>query len=79
MKVFLVDSFSDEEGPVAVEGKTVYIQGDKQKILELCKFFREIENHLENADYCHMQFRDSYDNWNKKNYIDVEVDVEKQP
>jgi len=77
LKVFLADSFSDEEGPMAEEGKTVYIQGDKQKILELCKFFQEVAQYLENADFCHMHFQDSSSNWNKKNYIDVAVDVEK--
>lgn len=76
MKVFLADSFSDEEGPLAEEGKTVYIQGSREKLLELCQFFKEIANHLENDESCHMHFRDSSNSWNKQNYIDVAVDVE---
>ncbi len=76
MKVFLADSFSDEEGPMAEEGKTVYIQGDKQKILELCDFFQKVSQYLEDSDSCHMHFRDSSSNWNKGKYIDVAIDVE---
>jgi hypothetical protein len=74
--VFLTESFSDEEGPLAYEGKTVYIQGSKEKLLELCQFFQKVANYLESNESCHMHFRDSSESWDKQNYIDVAVDVE---
>jgi hypothetical protein len=76
LKVFLANSFADEEGPLAEEGKTVYVQGSKEKVLELCKFFKSVADHLENSDYCHMHFMDSSSSWNKQSYIDIAVDVE---
>lgn len=76
MKVFLADSFADEEGPLAEEGKTVYVQGPKEKILELCKFFESVAVHLKDNEYCHMHFMDSSPSWSKEGYIDIAVDVE---
>jgi hypothetical protein len=50
LKVFLADSFSDEEVPLAEEGKTVYLQGSKEKLLELCQFSKEVAIHLDNSE-----------------------------
>ena len=76
MKAYLANTFSDEEGPMAVEGKTIYIHGNKEKLLELCRYFSEIEKHIKENNTCHMHFRDYSTNWNKDSYIDVAVDID---
>jgi hypothetical protein len=76
LKVYLADSFSDEEGSLAHEGKTVYLQGSKENLLELCRFFEQVAAHLGDAKICHMHFRDSSGSWNKQTHIDVVVDTD---
>ena len=76
MKAYLANTFADEDGPMAEEGKTVYIYGSKDKLLELCSFFSEIEKHIKENDTCHMHFSDFASKWNKESYIDIAVDID---
>jgi len=76
MKAYLANTFPDEEGPMAEEGKTIYIYGSKEKLLELCKYFSEIEKHIKENDTCHIHFSHHSTNWNKQNYIDLAVDID---
>ncbi len=75
MKAYLANTFSDEEGPMAEEGKTIYIHATKDKLLELCSYFSEIENHIKTNKTCHMHFRDHSEKWNKQDYIDIAIDI----
>jgi hypothetical protein len=75
LKTFLADTFSDEEGQEALEGKTIYIQGSKQRILELCQFFEAVGEYVKQNGHCHMHFRDYLETWSKQSYIDVVVDI----
>ncbi len=76
MRAFLADSFSDEEGSIASEGKTIYIQGSKQALFELCSFFEVVSRHLEQGETCHMHFQDYLETWHKETHIDVVVDMD---
>lgn len=71
----MADKFSEEEGATILDGKTVYIQGNKEKLLELCRFFSELEKQIKENDICHMHFRDSCEKWEKGSYIDVAVEL----
>lgn len=73
LKAFLANSFADEEGPMAQEGKTVYLQGSKRELLALCDFFKAIGQYLKQEDTCHLHFRDYLEIWDKSMYIDVVV------
>lgn len=75
MKVYLASTFSDEDGPMAEEGKTVYIQASKDKILELSAYFASVAAHVESSGACHMHFRDHSKGWSKEEYIDIAVDI----
>lgn len=75
LKTFLADSFADEEGSMAQEGKTVYLQGSKTELLELCSFFEAVGQHLKQEGVCHMHFQDYLDTWGKNTHIDVVVDL----
>jgi len=76
MKAYLADTFSDEEGPRAEEGKTVYIRGSKQSLMELCSFFAAVAQHLEQNDTCHMHFQDCAQAWAKETHIDVSIELD---
>ncbi len=76
MKAYLANTFPDEEGPMAEEGKTIYIHGTLEQLLELCSYFSELEKHLRANETCHMHFQDHSRNWNKQNYIDVAIDID---
>ena len=78
MELYLDKVFSEEDGLEIQEGKTAIINGSKEKILELCEFFEKVKKHMQQSTYCHMQFRDYNQNWNKKEYIDIEVNVPNQ-
>jgi len=43
MKAYLANTFSDEEGPLAEEGKTIIIHADKNKLLAICDFSRRLQ------------------------------------
>lgn len=75
MKAYLASTFSDEEGPMAEEGKAVYIQASKEKILELSAYFASVADHIEKNGICHMHFRDHSRSWNKEEYIDIAIDL----
>jgi len=76
MKVHLAKTFADEEDPMAEEGKAVNISGDKRKLLELCNFFTEVENHIVKNETYHMHFSLISSAWNKNSHIDVIVDID---
>ena len=78
MKAWLAETFADEEGPMAIEGRNVIIQGSKEEVRAIAEFAREVADHLESNDYCHMHLSDSMKNWNKKNHIDIQLNVEKE-
>ncbi len=75
MKAYLADSFSDEDGPAATEGKLVYIRGTKEDVRELADFLDSVVNHLETSDACHLHFQDHFEKWSKAKHIDLVIDV----
>ena len=77
MKAHLSQAFSEEEGPLAIEGKTVYIEGSKEKLKQLASFLNQVSDYLDDHDLCHMHFRDYEPNWNKEEYIDVAIELKK--
>ena len=76
MKAYLAENFSDEEGELATEGKSVIIHGNKSDIKSIAEFLTKVSQHLENNDYCHMHLQDSMAGWNKTEHIDIEITVE---
>ena len=77
MKLYLSKNHSDEDGPFAEEGKLGVIYSSKDDIIKLCEFFEQVKSHIEKNDNCHMHFRDSFKEWEKNGYIDLEINVEK--
>lgn len=75
MKAYLADSFSDEDGAPATEGKLVYLRGSKQEVSDLCKFLNSAVQWLEHNDSCHMHFSDFLENWSKNDQFDLIIDV----
>lgn len=75
MKAYLANTFADEQGPQAVEGKTVYIRASKEQIKELSIFLSKVAEYVENNSTCHMHFQDYEENWNKERYIDLVIDL----
>ena len=78
MQAWLADTFSDEEGEVAAEGRTVIIRASKAELMAIAKFMAEVARHLEGANYCHMHLRDSMPGWSKSEHIDVEITVDER-
>jgi glycosylphosphatidylinositol transamidase (GPIT) subunit GPI8 len=78
MKLYLSKTHSDEDGPYADEGKLGIIYSSREDIIKLCDFFEKVRNELTEQENIHMHFRDSFDDWNRENYIDIEVNVENQ-
>ena len=78
MKAYLADSFSDEDGPMATEGKTVIIHASKAEVLAIARYMTEVAEHLEGANYCHMHLRDSMNGWSKSKHIDIEITVDER-
>ena len=77
MNLYLSNEHSDEDGddPVST-GKLAMMYGSKTEILEVCEFFKAVEQYLKENDFCHMHLRDFLKNWNRQ-MIDIEVNVEK--
>ena len=75
MKAYLANSFSDEEGAPASEGKLVYLRGSKNDVSDMCRFLNAAVEWLENHDSCHMHFSDFLEGWNKNDHIDLVIDV----
>ena len=75
MKLFLSQTHSDEEGGIAEEGKLGIIYANKEAIFRLAKFLDEVSTHLNENENCHMHFRDSFPEWDKENFIDLEINV----
>ncbi len=79
MQAFIANTFSDEEGPMAVEGKVVIVHGSRTEVLALARFFGEVAQHLENSAYCHMHLRDRMPGWSKAEHVDFEITVDERP
>ena len=57
MKLYLSKTHSDEDGPMADEGKLAIIYSTREDIRNLTEFFNKVNTYLEDNEYCHMQFR----------------------
>ena len=77
MNLYLSKTHSDEddEEPVST-GQLAMIHGTKKEILELCDFFKSVEKHLNENEFCHMQLRDHLSGWNRTENVDIEVNAE---
>lgn len=78
MKVYLSKTHSDEDGALADEGKLGIIYSSKDDLLKLCDFFEKVRNEISKKDNIHMQFRDSFEEWDRVKHIDLEVNLENQ-
>ena len=76
MKIYLSKTHSDEDGPFADEGKLGIIYSSKEDLIKLCDFFEKVKKEISDKDNIHMHFRDSFENWNGKNHIDLEINIE---
>ena len=76
MKLYLSKAHSDEDGPLAEEGKLGIIYSSKEDIVKLCDFFADIKDQLKNSEKIHMHFRDSFNEWDKNKHIDIEINIE---
>jgi lysyl-tRNA synthetase class II len=76
MKVYLADSFPDEEGEMAIEGKTVYLTATRERFIELADFFQSVSDYVQKNDLCHMHFQDHVEGWNKEDFIDIAIELE---
>jgi hypothetical protein len=78
MKLYLSKTHSDEDDDdLVTAGKLVMIYGTKQEVLELCDFFKSVEKHLNQNEFCHMHLRDHLTDWNSKENVDIEINAEK--
>lgn len=75
MRIFLREGFSDEEGPMADEGKLGIIYGSEEELLKICDFFEEVKRSLSESSMFHLHLRDCYEGWNKEEHIDIEVNL----
>ena len=50
MKLYLSKAHSDEDGPLAKEGKLGIIYSSKEDIIRLCDFFTEVQRQLNNSE-----------------------------
>ncbi|MFK8044144.1 MAG: hypothetical protein AB8B72_01515 [Crocinitomicaceae bacterium] len=78
MKLFLSKVHSEENGPNAKEGKHGIVYSSKEDIVRLSEFFNKVTEYLKTNEYCHMQFRDSFEGWNKEEHIDIEINVDER-
>lgn len=76
MKIYLSKTHSDQDGPFADEGKLGIIYSSKEDLEKLCDFFEKVKKELSVKENIHMHFRDSFENWNPKNHIDLEINIE---
>ena len=56
MKLYLLKAHSDEDGPLAKEGKLGIIYSSKEDIIRLCDFFAEIKGKQNSSEEIHMHF-----------------------
>jgi hypothetical protein len=76
MKAWLSQNHSDEEGPMATEGKLVILKGSIADIKAIAEFLGKVSTYLSSNEYCHMHLRDHMRDWSKKDHIDIEITVE---
>ena len=77
MKLYMSKTHSDEDGQYD-EGKLCSIYCNKDDIKKLRSFIESVDDYLENNEFCHMHFRDSFSEWNKNEHIDIEIDVDER-
>ena len=75
MKAYLANTFPDEEGPLAEEGKSVYIHGSKEKLLAVCDFFAKVAKELKDSETCHMHLMDTMEGWNRSDDVDISIEI----
>lgn len=78
MKIYLSKTHSDEDGSYE-EAKLASLYCNKSDIKKLKEFIDEVYDYMKTNELCHMHFRDSFSEWNKKDYIDIEIDVADKP
>ncbi|WP_282013643.1 hypothetical protein [Marinifilum flexuosum] len=61
---------------LAHEAKEGIIIANKEDAIKLCAFFKTVEEHLKNNEYCHMHYQDFVESWNADKDIDIEISVE---
>ena len=76
MRYFGGFNFSDEDGPLAQEGKLGIIYGNREDLIVMCDFFSKVKEHINNNETCHMHLRDNMKDWNKNKHIDIEVNLD---
>ncbi|MFA4857760.1 MAG: hypothetical protein WC901_06390 [Candidatus Margulisiibacteriota bacterium] len=75
MKLWVSKTHSDEGEDLAKEGKLVIIKVTKEDVRQIASFFQKVSLYLKENDFCHMHFRDFLKGWNRKDDIDIQVDV----
>ena len=78
MEAWLASSFDDEDGPMAVRGRSVILRVSKEEVRAIAAFLQEVAAHLDTADFCHMHLRDHMPGWNRSQHADIEITVERQ-
>ena len=61
MKLYLSKTYSDEDGPMATEGKLAILYSSRENLEKLCDFFEKVREELNSKEKIHMHFRDSFD------------------
>jgi len=74
MELYLSKNHSDEEHS-AEKGVYGLVFSSKEDVIKLCEFFEKVKEHLKDNDKCHMHFRDSFEEWNKDDHFDIEVNT----
>lgn len=76
VKIYSSKTHSDEEGPHAEEGKHAILNTNRSDVHRPAAFLEQVKKHLEKNNSCHMHFRDSFPEWNRKDHIDIGINVE---
>lgn len=76
MRAWISETFADEEGPMAVEGRSVIFRGSKEEMLAIARFMAAVAEHLDTAEFCHMHLSHHMPGWTKAEHVDIEMNVE---
>ncbi len=74
MRAWICETHSEEDGPEAVERRTVKIRGSKSDVQALARFLVSVVEHL-TADHSHVHLRDHMVGWTGSGHVDVGIDV----
>ena len=75
MKAWISATYSDEEGPMAIEGKSIIVHGTKEDMKAIAAFMMSVVESLEDSDRCHVHLQDHMPGWTKGRHIDIEMNV----